>query len=272
MRFLYLTFFFINFSVFASSFQIEVLRNGEKSTGVGFFIDEGGMAMTSHHVVSGADVVFAKIDGASFSVVVIGYDEVMDTAIIAVDNYSNKGYYDISNSKAALGEVVTLDRINTTYSGTIVSEGESEFQVDIDIVQGFSGSPILCHKKVCGIVVSYNKGTNHAIATKSEKFLKTYKDMLRGRAFKKKNTGIYVMNLTRDVLVTLGIDISEKPSGVLVANVQTSKFMPWDIITHLNGHPINNVDALQNTVSRLYETDIAEFMVIRTGKIVKVEI
>ncbi|MDA0617520.1 MAG: PDZ domain-containing protein, partial [Proteobacteria bacterium] len=60
--------------------------------------------------------------------------------------------------------------------------------------------------------------------------------------------------------------------GVLITNATNSKFQPWDIITHLNGHPINNTDALQTAIVQMYAKDYAEFKIIRKGKVQQVVI
>jgi S1-C subfamily serine protease len=266
-----LIFFFINFNVFASSFQIDVLKNGDRLTGVGFFVEKNGIALTSYHVVEGADIISARVDGQSINATLLGYDEVMDVAALHVD-FQNATFFTVSKKGIKLNDVIKLDGVSVDFSGTVIGEGTNEFRTDIDISQGFSGSPVLYGNNVCGIVVSYDKRTNHAIAVKSERFLWNYSQMLKGEIYKKKDAGFYVMNLTRDALVMLGIDIAQKPHGVLITNATNSKFQPWDIITHLNGHPINNTDALQTAIVQMYAKDYAEFKIIRKGKVQQVVI
>ncbi len=268
MRFT-VVFFFLSFNVFASSFQIDVLKRGERSIGVGFFVEKNGIALTSYHVVEGADTISAKINGEYVDATLLGYDEVMDVAILKAD-FQNEEFFTVSKKSIKLNDVIILDGVSSDFSGTIIGESTNEFRTDIDISQGFSGSPVLYNNEVCGIVVSYDKRNNHAIAVKSERFSWNYKEMLKGKKYKKKDAGFYVMNLTRDALVMLGIDIAQKPHGVLITNAINSKFQPWDIITHLNGHPINNTDAMQTALMQMYAKDYAEFTIIREGKIKKV--
>ena len=257
-------FFFINTDAYSASlFQIESQKGDEQSLGVGFFINNEGVALTSYHVVENSSVILARINHVVYSVEILGFDEVYDIALLKVDITNKDHYQTAAKQKVLLGNAVKIDSIVGVQNGKIVQDGDHQFMVDIDIAQGFSGSPVLCNSFVCGVVISLDTETNHAIVAKSSGFMQNYDAMMNGGALRKKNIGLYVMDLTKDAIITLGFDFSKKPHGVLVTYSQNNKLKSWDVITHVDNIEIYNVEELQNAIMKKYENDIITFQVVR---------
>jgi S1-C subfamily serine protease len=265
MKIIFFIFVFslINLEAYASLFEIESQRGDEQSFGVGFFVNNKGIALTSYHVVENSSVILAKIDHVVYNAEILGFDEVYDIALLKID-IANKNYYHTDvDRKVILGDVVKIDSIIGLQNGKIVQDGEYEYMVDIDIAQGFSGSPVLCKSVVCGVVVSLNTETNYAIVAKSSGFMQNYDAMINGATLRKKNIGLYVMDLTKDAIITLGFDFSKKPHGVLVTYSQNNKLKPWDVITHVDNTEIYSVEQLQNAIIKKYENETIAFQVVR---------
>jgi serine protease Do len=256
-------FFFINLDSYASLFEIESQRGDEQSLGVGFFVNNKGIALTSYHVVENSSVILVKMNHILYNAEILGFDEVYDVALLKVD-ITNKDYYKTAiDQKSILGNTVTIDSTTRSQSGQVVQDREREFIVDVDIAQGFSGSPVLCEDFVCGVVVSLETETNHAIVAKSSGFMQNYDAMMSGSALRKKDIGLYVMGLTKDAIITLGFDFSKKPHGVLVTYSQNNKLKSWDVITHIDNIAIYSVEELQNAIMKKYENDTITFQVVR---------
>lgn len=258
-----LGYFFVSFlmslGVFASSFQLDVIKYGESSTGIAFFTESDGMAVTAYHVVEDADEIYAKIKNKIVPATLIGFDAVLDVAIIKVEN-STKDALKFA-SVVSVGDIVFIENS----FGSIINKGMNNFTTDIDIFQGLSGSPVMCGGSVCGVVTSFEKCTGNAIAVRVGAILKKYDQLLNGAKLQKKTVDFYVMNVTHDVINMLGVNINAK-EGVLVTKTQNQFLQIWDIITHINGKPVNSVESLQRILSELYEEEQTKMHIIRAKK------
>lgn len=250
---------FASFNVYASSFIIDVTKNTESSTGMGFFIQNDGTGMTAYHVVQNADSISIKTEKQSLPAKIIGFDEVLDVAIIKTDFVSND-FNGLTNIMP-VNIVISIENI----FGNIINRSLNYFTMDIDIYEGLSGSPVMCGQGVCGVVTSFEKNTNNAIATRASAILKKYDQLLSGGKFKKKVVDFYVTNPTKELLTILEMDVNEK-NGVLVTKTKNQLLQTWDIITHINNKPVSNVEALQRIFSEIYEDELTKLQIIRDKK------
>lgn len=161
----------------------------DRMIGSGFFIDNNGYLITNYHVIStevdpqyeGYSKLYIKrddLDGEKIPAKVIGWDPVMDLALIKTEmtvpyNFSFAKEYDLElgDSIFAIGSPGGLEKTMTT--GSISSQSRNiqalgySIQVDVPINPGNSGGPLLNQNgKVIGVVYSgieSFEGVNFAI-------------------------------------------------------------------------------------------------------------
>ena len=256
-------------------FVLDVISADEKSTGMGFFITNDGIALTSYHVVENSESIFAAIEGTLHQVEIIGYDEVLDIAALKVKNFQSHQLQLAKNDPQSQSKVSMFEKKSQIY-GKVLQSSNINFITDIEISQGFSGTPIFCGDLVCGIVTSFQKpqkklenyrteSIGNAIATKVTKITKNLEKMLSGENFKKKKFDFYVMDLQKYDSISLEAapNSSQKNLGVLVTHSIDEKLQTWDIITAINTQSVNNVNDLQAITANIYANEETIFTVIR---------
>lgn len=247
-------------NVWASSFAINVTRGEGLATGMAYFVEKDGFALTAWHVVEGADLINARIGFKQVNGEIVGFDEVLDVALLKFD-VSVKDYYSLKGDITVEDAVKIAGRL-----GSVVWIGKNDFMMDLDIVRGISGSVVKCKQEACGLVTSFDKCTGNAIAVKGKKIQQVLPYLKEGGRFKKKDLGIYVMDLTLDVLQRVGVDF-KKTQGVLVTKTYDGLFFnTWDIITSVDSVAINGTEGLQRVLSQKYEKEPLKITVIREKK------
>ena len=252
-------------------FIIDVVFEDEKSLGIGFFIKEDGTGLTSYHVVSKGKS-FASIEGVVYPIEIIGFDEVLDVAIIKVKGFQSSAFNIAKNQEYLPATKVSILEKRTQTFGKILQNNQNSFIFDIDISVGFSGSPVFCGESVCGIITSFEKQTNHAIATKTSKITKNFTEMLAGNNFKKKQFNFYVMDLQKYDSLSQDFENPKKNLGVLITYSDEENLQTWDIITQVNGQDVNNVQEMQGIISRIYANEETVFTVIRGKQTIVISI
>ena len=152
--------------------------------GSGFFI-ANGMLVTNYHVISGANKIIVKTADKKEYVVksVMGYDENIDLAILAIDRDNTSLV--ISKDKVSVGqEIYTLGSplgLTGTMSKGMIStasrdmgDGVDYIQIDASISHGNSGGPLVnSYGEVIGInTSSYVDGQNLNFAINIKELLK----------------------------------------------------------------------------------------------------
>jgi len=149
-------------------------KEGNSSSGSGFFIDDEGTVVTCYHVIDAADVISAEVsDGGKYDVKkIVDFNEVYDIAILKVD-IEDSLYLEICQEKSRTGETVyavgsSLGFLSGTFSNGIISNVSRSVGV-IDCIQttaaissGNSGGPLVnVYGEVIGInALSYTAGEN----------------------------------------------------------------------------------------------------------------
>ncbi len=262
-------------------FVLDVISSDEKSTGMGFFISNDGTALTSYHVVENAQSIFAAIEGTLHQVEVIGYDEVLDIAALKIKNFQSHPLQLAKNDPQPPNKVSILDKKSQIH-GKVVQNSSINFVTDIEISQGFSGTPLFCGESVCGIVTSFQKkpeqkpmeSVGNAIATKVTKITKNLEKILSGENLKKKKFDFYVMDLQKYDSISLENtpNSSQKNLGVLVTHSIDDRLQTWDIITAINTQSVNNVNDLQGITANIYANEETVFTVIRGKQTIVISI
>ncbi len=255
-------------------FVIDVVSGGEKSSGMGFFIGEDGTAMTSHHVVEGSDSIFTAIEGVLYSVEIVGFDEVLDVAVLKVKNFQSHPLQFAKSDPQPQAKITISDKKNHIH-GKVLQGLSNSFVCDVEISQGFSGSPVFCGDAICGVVTSFQKQTGNAIATKISKIAKNLEKMTAGENFKKKKFDFYVMDLQKYDSISLEDNArssSQKNLGVLITHSIDEKLQAWDIITAINSQKVQNVNDLQLITSNIYASDETTFTILRGREVITITI
>ena len=240
----------------------------DRELGSAFFIDRAGYAITNYHVIEsevdptyeGYSSISAKPADAPedrLGAKVIGYDRLLDLALIKVDTTPE---YVFSLSEGiqllrraqdilAIGSPAGLE--NTVTSGIVSAQGRkilqtgSSIQVDVALNPGNSGGPLLDESgDVVGVVYAgmlQYQGLNFAIP--SEWVLKVLPDLFRGGEVKR---------------AWLGLCLAENESGPRRAGIEITYRHPalaagideGDRILAIDGTKLKDIPATQALLLR----------------------
>ncbi len=258
--------------------------------GSGFIISTDGYIMTNNHVVGDADKVTVQLlDGREFSAEIVGTDPPTDIAIIKIDadeklpllKLGDSDRLEVGDWVLAFGNPFGLSHTLTAgivsakgRSGMGLNDYENFIQTDAAINPGNSGGPLI---NLDAEVI----GMNTAIFSRSGGYMgigfaipvnmiKTIREQLvehgsvtRGRL------GVYIQDLTRELAESFDLDQSK---GILVAQViedspaAAAGLQQGDVITELNGEPVNKVANFRNRISLTRPGTKIKLTILHKGK------
>ena len=267
-----------------------------QSEGSGFIVRPDGYIFTNFHVVEGADKIDVKLrDGRNFPARMVGTDEKTDIAVIKIDA-KNLPVVQLGDSDAvrvgqfafAIGAPFRLD-YTFTY-GVISGKGRSKLfqsggysisdylQTDASINPGNSGGP-LCDidGKVIGmntLINGMNRGLGFAIPINMAKEIGA--ELVAGHKIMRPWLGIRIETLgddptTRDLFK--GAD-----KGVVVRTIEAdapaskSDLRPFDLITQVDGTPIETDSELQHEILKKKIGQNVQLTVWRKGQTIRLPI
>ena len=267
-----------------------------QSEGSGFIVRPDGYIFTNFHVVEGADKIDVKLqDGRNFPARMVGTDEKTDIAVIKIDakdlpvvQLGDSDAVRVGQFAFAIGAPFRLD-YTFTY-GVISGKGRSKLfqsggysisdylQTDASINPGNSGGP-LCDidGKVIGmntLINGMNRGLGFAIPINMAKEIGG--ELVAGHKIMRPWLGIRIETLgddptTRDLFK--GAD-----KGVVVRTIEAdapaskSDLRPFDLITQVDGTPIETDSQLQHEILKKKIGQNVQLTVWRKGKTIKVPI
>ncbi len=255
-----------------------------RGTGSGVIIDAQGHIVTNHHVVGDADQVEVRLaDGTKFTADVVGKDPDTDLAVIKISTdrlLPNATLGDSETVKVgqwalAVGNPFGLDR--TVTLGVVsgigredmnLSRYENFIQTDSSIFPGNSGGPLFnVHGEVIGIntaIMNSVQGIGFAIPSNMVKQvvhqLLTEGKVLRGWL------GVGIQLVTEELGKKFGVKEGE---GVLVNEVFENDpaalggIKPGDIITKVDGKPVDTPNRLSRLVAGLGPGATANIEIVR---------
>ncbi|HYX82446.1 MAG TPA: Do family serine endopeptidase, partial [Gemmatimonadales bacterium] len=279
--------------------QFDVPQNDQPSeaSGSGFIVSKDGYILTNNHVVADADrVTVGLLDNRTFTAKVVGRDPTTDVALIKVDANDLPTVTLGDDANARVGQwVVAIGnplQLNFTVTAGIVSaRGRSlgnllnakyaiqdYIQTDAAINPGNSGGPLV---NIRGEVI----GINSAIASNTG-FYAGYGFAIPITLAKQVMDDLIQYGKVRRAV--LGININEvEPNDAQVAGlkeirgVKVSGFDPaddpsasparragleiGDIITSVNGQPIDRVSTLQRVIRGFKPGQTVSIDVMRFG-------
>jgi serine protease Do len=261
---------------------------GERQgTGTGVIVDAEGVILTNNHVVSRADELVVRLeDGREFEASVIGTDPEADLAVLRIDA-DDLVYATLADStRVEAGEWVLamgspFGLSNTVTSGIVSATGrsvglttfESFIQTDAAINPGNSGGPLVnLHGEVIGIntAIKSQSGGSMGIgfAIPSSMAQRVLDDLLDDGVIARGWLGVSIQPLTPGLAQTFGFD----GQGALVSNVMAGTpaaeagLETGDIVTHVDGEPVDGPKALMNRVALLSPGDRTTVALIRDGR------
>src|SRR3954447_19472028 len=271
-------------------------REPSQSEGSGFIVRPDGFIYTNYHVVEGADQIDVKLkDGREFKAKVVGTDEKTDIAVIKIDattlpvaQLANSDEVRVGQFAFAIGAPFKLD-YTFTY-GVISGKGRSKLiatggysisdylQTDASINPGNSGGP-LCDidGKVVGmntLINGLNRGLGFAIPSNLTNEIGL--QLIAGHKIMRPWLGIRIESLgdnpaLRDVFK--GLD-----KGVIVRTIEAdapaykSDLHPGDVITQVDGVPVNSDTQLQREVLKKKVGQNVDLTVWRKGQTMKIAV
>lgn len=259
-----------------------------QALGSGFITSSDGYIVTNNHVIKDADKVSVTLqDGTVLPAKIVGRDSRTDLAVIKIESKSALPTVPFGDSdKARVGDRVLaignpFGLSGTVTSGIVSSRGrdinhglyDDYIQTDASINRGNSGGPLF---NLDGQVIGINTaiysssggsiGIGFAIPTNDARGVI---DQLRRDGHVSRGwIGVRVQNVTHEIADSIGL----KPEkGAMIAGVDpkgpatTAKLQTGDVITSLNGRPIDG-HALPRLVAEITPGTKAVFGVWRKGR------
>ena len=262
--------------------------------GSGVIISSQGEVITNNHVVSGATTIQVKLsDGRELKARVVGADPATDLALLRLEQVKgdlpvatlgDSDKMEVGDWVMAIGNPFGLEATVTAgvLSGKGRTIGASDYddflQTDASINPGNSGGPLFnTQGEVIGIntaIVSGGQGIGFSIPINMAKevcsALKQDGRVIRGFV------GIGIQPVTPAIKSALGLH--EGASGALVSTLmpdgpaQRAGLEIGDIISSIDGSPVNSSRQLLNTVARLKVGQASTFTVQRDGELIELKV
>ena len=267
-----------------------------QSEGSGFIVRPDGYIFTNFHVVEGADKIEVKLqDGRNFPARVVGTDEKTDIAVVKIDakdlpvvQLGDSDTVRVGQFAFAIGAPFKLD-YTFTY-GVVSGKGRSKLfqtggysisdylQTDASINPGNSGGP-LCDidGKVIGmntLINGMNRGLGFAIPINMAKEIGA--ELVAGHKIVRPWLGIRIETLGDDPTIRDLFKGADK--GVVVRTIEAdapaskSDLRPFDVITQVDGTPIETDSQLQHEILKKKIGQNVQLTVWRKGQTIKVPI
>jgi len=261
-----------------------------QSLGSGVIVDaKNGYVLTNNHVVDKADEITVTLkDGRSFTATLVGKDPEADVAVVRIeaDKLTAVPFADSSRLQVGdfvvaignpfgLGQTVTSGIVSALGRSGLGIEGYEDFiQTDASINPGNSGGALVnLRGELVGVNTAIlapgggNVGIGFAIPVNMARQIMTqlvaHGEVRRGRL------GVMVQDLTPDL--ARAFDIKETQGAVIAKTVKDSPaakagLKAGDVVTRVNGQPVNSAAELRNMVGLMQVGETATFEVVRDGK------
>ena len=265
--------------------------------GTGIVLDPGGQVLTNYHVIQGADTIDVTVAGRPFAADLIGYDRRHDIAVIQLLGAGGLPTAPIGDSAqlaegeqvVALGnargtggpltrEVGTVTGFGRTVNAEDALTGSSDeltglFEFAAPARAGDSGGPVVNGAgQVVGITTAAT--VNYRLAPGGEAFAIPINQAMAiaGQI----RSGVPSDSVHIGPPALLGVGVSTAPQqepGVIVREVlpggaaQQAGLMDGDVITVLDGTPLDSATTLTHVLDRHYPGEVVDLTWIdRTGQ------
>ncbi len=282
---------------FFNQFQGRQPRQPMEGSGTGFLISPTGYILTNNHVVGDADRIKVILtDHREFSAKLIGKDPTTDVAVIKIEgssfptlSFGDDNAARIGSWVLAIGNPLGLDF--TVTAGIISAKGRggpslsrplenryaiTDFiQTDAAINPGNSGGPLVnARGEVIGInsmiasETGYYSGYGFAIPISLAKAVSD--DLIAHGRVRRAVLGIQIKEVTAEEakaaqLATIaGVTVGDF-DGTASSPAKAAGLEPGDVITAIDGTPVDRVGTLQRVVRMKKPGDVVTVDVMRFG-------
>ena len=259
------------------------------SLGSGVIVSPDGFILTNHHVVLAADQIeVALADGRKARAHVVGSDPETDLAVIKIDLPGNLPAITFGHPESAhvgdfvlaignpfgVGQTVTMGIISALKRDHLgLNTFENFIQTDAAINPGNSGGALVdVNGNLIGInsaIYSPNGGSlgiGFSIPATTAK--KTMEQIIKNGSVTRGWIGAAIQELTPELIDSFKLAVS---NGVLITDVvrnspaEHAGIKSGDILISIDGHPINDWNAMLDTVANLPPGDIVVVKLVRNG-------
>ena len=263
-----------------------------ESLGSGFIIDEGGMALTNHHVIKGAQEIEVRLlDDRRFKARVVGEDPKTDVALLQIESEKPLPFLELGDSESlrvgewvvaignplGLTSTVTAGIASATGRRHVPLDGEMVYQdfiqTDASINPGNSGGPLLdTEGRVIGINTAVSaEGQGIGFAIPINMVNQILPSLKQDGKVRRSWLGIYIDDVSGELARQLGI----RARGALVKRVveggpaEAARLQAGDVITALDGQPIRDASDLTWIAGHLGIGKIVEVDLMRGSQPMK---
>jgi serine protease Do len=259
-----------------------------RGQGSGFIVRPDGYIMTNNHVVAEATEIRVFLsNGRDYDAELVGTDSETDLAVIRIDadgletaSFGDSDAIEVGQWVLAVGNPFGLE--NTVTAGIISAKGRllrqvsyygNLIQTDAAINPGNSGGPLVnLDGEVIGVsnAITTNNGVSMGIGFAiPANMARSVADSLvaSGRVIRGW-LGVTMRLVTPDVAETLGFE----GQGVVILNLNgdgpadQAGLRIDDIITSIDGRPVDNSSVLQNVIARSSPGTEVELGIFRDGR------
>jgi Do/DeqQ family serine protease len=262
----------------------------EHALGSGVIVRADGHILTNHHVIDGAEDIKVDLnDHRTLSAKLVGSDPPSDLAVlkISADHLPVLALADSDRVRVGdiclalgnplgVGQTVTAGIISARSRSTGLSTGSFEdfLQTDAPINQGNSGGALINTKaELIGInsqILSPTGGNiGIGFAIPSDLAKNVMDQLIANGKVHRGQLGVSVQTLTSDLASGLGL---KEVRGVLVSGVtpggpaDRAGLHSGDVITAIDGHPMDDPNALRNRVAGTAPNSQVKVSMIRDGR------
>jgi serine protease Do len=270
--------------------------------GAGVVLDPGGQVLTNFHVVQGADRITATVAGRTFDAELVGYDRTHDIAVLQLLGAGGLPTAPIGDSAqlvegepvVALGnargtgapltrEVGNITGFGRTVNAEDALTGSSDeltglIEFAAPVVAGDSGGPVVNGAgQVVGITTAAS--VNFRLGPGGEGFAIPINDAMAVAGQIRARVPSDSVHIGPPVLLGVGVRTAPRDGpGVLIQEVlrggpaEQAGLMDGDILTALDGTPLDSATTLTYVLDRHYPGDVIDLVWVdasgqeRTGK------
>lgn len=261
-----------------------------QSLGSGVVVDaKKGYILTNHHVIDGADEISVNLSsGHTLQAQLVGSDPETDIAVLQVKDGDLTALPMSDSDKTRVGDfVVAIGNpfgLGQTVTSGIVSamgrsglgiEGYEDFiQTDASINPGNSGGALVnLRGELVGVNTAIlsksggNVGIGFAIPINMAREIMT--QLIEHGEVKRGVLGAQAQDLTPELATAFNID---RQQGAVVSEVTKGSpadkagLQTGDVITELNGRPVQNASDVRNRIGLLRIGQHVEMKILRDGK------
>jgi serine protease Do len=256
--------------------------------GSGFIIDKSGLIVTNNHVIDDSTKITVKLpDGRQFAAKLIGADPATDIALLKVKSdkplpsveFGDDHQMRVGDWVVAVGNPFGLS--NSVTAGIISSINRDigngpytdYIQIDAPINRGNSGGPTFdLQGRVIGMntmIYSPSGGSvGIGFAIPSSVVHEVVGQLQAHGRVARGWLGVEIQSVTPEIAASIGL---KEPKGAIVATVvdngpaAKAGFQPGDVVTAVNGKPVQDSRDLTRRVASLPAGGSASFIVMRNG-------